>query len=227
MFHMFELWSCINLCMREEITKLRESGISYREIARIVGLSKNAVRQHIVGQPCKRRRKEPTPCVFCGKSINGTRVSSYCGPKCHADWEYTDYISRWKIGNATGNIGKDAEQISAHVRRYMFEKYCGVCCKCGWCQENKFTRKVPLQVNHIDGNSRNSQEENLELLCPNCHSLTPNYGSRNKGNGRTYRYNWKHTPTGDGNSLERSCTSTKRGLTGPTPVASANLSGEL
>ena len=50
------------------------------------------------------------------------------------------------------------------------------------------TNKCPLQIHHIDGNYKNNSEENLELLCPNCHSLTHNYGTLNKGNGRDYRY---------------------------------------
>ena len=35
---------------------------------------------------------------------------------------------------------------------------------------------------------RTHSEGNLELLCPSCHSLTPSYGGRNKGNGRKTRY---------------------------------------
>ena len=43
-------------------------------------------------------------------------------------------------------------------------------------QPNNFTNKVPLQVNQIDGNALNHRPENLELICPNCHSLTETYG---------------------------------------------------
>ena len=56
--------------------------------------------------------------------------------------------------------------------------------KCGWSKVNTSTGKIPLTVNHIDGNHRNNRPENLELICPSCHSLTPNYGALNKGNGR-------------------------------------------
>ena len=44
--------------------------------------------------------------------------------------------------------------------------------------------QVPLTINHKDGDWRNSVEDNLEVLCPNCHSLTPTYGALNMGNGR-------------------------------------------
>lgn len=51
------------------------------------------------------------------------------------------------------------------------------CEKCGlteWQGE-----KIPLEVHHIDGNRRNNSLSNLQLLCPNCHSLTDNF--RGKG----------------------------------------------
>ena len=49
-------------------------------------------------------------------------------------------------------------------------------------KKNPITGKVPLTINHIDGNPRNNNPDNLEVLCPNCHALTPNYGALNKGN---------------------------------------------
>lgn len=40
---------------------------------------------------------------------------------------------------------------------------------------------APLELHHIDGNSRNNRLVNLQILCPNCHALTSNY--RGKGIG--------------------------------------------
>lgn len=40
---------------------------------------------------------------------------------------------------------------------------------------------IPLEMDHIDGNSDNGACENLRLLCPNCHAQTPTYKSRNRG----------------------------------------------
>jgi len=54
-----------------------------------------------------------------------------------------------------------------------------------WMGEiNPVTGKSPLEVNHLDGCFTNNQEDNLEVLCPNCHSLTPSYRSLNRGKGR-------------------------------------------
>lgn len=100
--------------------------------------------------------------------------------------QYLKYIEQWKLGLKTGLRGTSA--ISAHIRRYIFEKYQSKCSRCGWKEINKFTNKIPLEIDHMDGNYLNMKEENLILLCPNCHSLTENFKSRNKGKGRPRKY---------------------------------------
>lgn len=42
-------------------------------------------------------------------------------------------------------------------------------------------KPIPLHLEHIDGNHLNNNLNNLTLLCPNCHSQTPNFRGRNKG----------------------------------------------
>lgn len=39
-------------------------------------------------------------------------------------------------------------------------------------------QKIPLELHHIDGNRFNNNLENLQILCPNCHSLTPNHSKK-------------------------------------------------
>jgi 5-methylcytosine-specific restriction endonuclease McrA len=41
---------------------------------------------------------------------------------------------------------------------------------------------ISLELNHIDGNRHNHSIENLEILCPNCHSQTDTYRSKNRSN---------------------------------------------
>lgn len=41
--------------------------------------------------------------------------------------------------------------------------------------------QIPLELDHVDGNKYNHKLENLRLLCPNCHALTPTYRAKNMG----------------------------------------------
>jgi len=43
---------------------------------------------------------------------------------------------------------------------------------------------LSLELEHKDGDNQNNERENLEALCPNCHSITDTWRGRNKRNGR-------------------------------------------
>jgi hypothetical protein len=101
------------------------------------------------------------------------------------DRHYHNYIIKWKNCLVTGMRGK--YQISSYIVRYLREKFDNKCSKCGWNEINSYTGKIPLETEHIDGDFRNNKEENLDLLCPNCHSLTPTYKGANRGKGRKER----------------------------------------
>ena len=74
---------------------------------------------------------------------------------------------------------------SKYIRRYLFNKYNYKCQLCGWGEVNKYTNLVPLELHHIDGDYKNNSEDNLQLLCPNCHSLTESYKSHNREGRKT------------------------------------------
>jgi predicted nucleic acid-binding Zn ribbon protein len=130
------------------------------------------------------KRKKIYNCVHCGKEIG--RHSKYCSNTCHQQHIDDLYIEKWKNGEVDG-LQPTTLCIRTCVRKYIFDKYQHKCHKCGWNEVNPVSQKSTLQIEHIDGNYLNCSEINLDLLCPNCHSLTPTFGYLNRGNGRHKR----------------------------------------
>lgn len=63
-------------------------------------------------------------------------------------------------------------------RRRVFEEQNYCCAKCGISEW--FSKPISLELEHKDGNTTNNSRENLEGLCPNCHSITDTWRGRNK-----------------------------------------------
>jgi Zn finger protein HypA/HybF involved in hydrogenase expression len=60
--------------------------------------------------------------------------------------------------------------------------------KCSSCQREEWlNHKIPLWLDHIDGNASNNNPSNFRLICPNCDSLNATFGGKNRGNGRKSR----------------------------------------
>jgi len=53
------------------------------------------------------------------------------------------------------------------------------CEMCGWAKKS-IDGRLPLELDHINGNRMDNRIDNLQILCPNCHSLQPTHRGRNK-----------------------------------------------
>ena len=52
--------------------------------------------------------------------------------------------------------------------------------KCECCGNTEWLNKpITLEIHHIDGDNQNNEIDNLQLLCPNCHSQTDNWRGKN------------------------------------------------
>ncbi len=125
-------------------------------------------------------------CLYCNKKLAGWQ-KKYCSNKCQSDYQHRKYIQLWKKGEVDGNRGVETKNISRHLKRYLIEKCGEKCSLCGWNKKHPVSSSCPLEIDHIDGSFENNSEENLRLLCPNCHALTPNYKKLNNGKGREWR----------------------------------------
>lgn len=126
--------------------------------------------------------KEIKECKLCGRTFIGDK--DFCSGKCRKTFENNDKLDRWLNGE---NFLRGATQVPTFVRKYLMNKYNCQCQRCGWGEENPYTHTVQLEIHHIDGDCTNNKKENLQLLCPNCHSLTENFGSLNKMSHRFHR----------------------------------------
>ena len=179
---------------KEELERLiNVEKVSYEEIGRRYGCSganiKKAALRLGIELP-QRRKINPNEtfnkgtgkkyyCLNCGKEIKEISHSpKYCSHECANEHKYKEWIKRWKNGEEDGMSGE--YNLSKAIKRYLLEKHDYKCEKCGWGEKNEFTETIPLEIHHIDGDYTNNKEENLQVLCPNCHSLTETHKSHNK-----------------------------------------------
>lgn len=149
-------------------------------------------------------------CEYCSGPHDGAYGSGrFCSSKCARGFstaskrtEINAKVSQALTGVATGGprrgnnwTADTAKQVSevwrrkyesakfedlafGSKRRRIIEEQGGACNKCGvsvW-----FGEQISLEIDHINGDNSDDRRENLEGLCPNCHSITDTWRGRNK-----------------------------------------------
>lgn len=137
------------------------------------------------------RQQVTSDCSECGKQF--THISSrankakYCSPQCyhkamhkkgtviykcaHCETEFLDSPStnRKYCSKTCVNKAQKSKWVPSFstVRKNMAARGMLVsCCRCGYAEHPEI-----LGVHHKDRNRKNNDLSNLEVLCPNCHSL--------------------------------------------------------
>lgn len=108
------------------------------------------------------------------------KLKEFCNSSCQQEFSYKRRIQDWKSG-----IPLETIDTPEWIKRYILEKQNNKCANCFILEwDNK---PIVLELEHKDGNSENNLEDNLCCLCPNCHSQTSTYKSKNIGKGRHSR----------------------------------------
>lgn len=135
--------------------------------------------QIFCSQKCWGRGKVPKPrktrlCVACEGVVTWHRYRylKYCDPCIEVGVNYR----RANLVTAKTDGARRAYLLRTRSRR------CAICGITEWMGQ-----LAPLEMDHKDGNSEHNTEENLRLLCPNCHAQQPTSKGKNMGRGRLKR----------------------------------------
>lgn len=136
-----------------------------------------------------KRKRMSRHCEVCDKIIRGK--SDLC-QRHYAEALRKEKIQSWLSGEWDG--AQPCGDLSQWIRNYLIELADNYCSHADCVSEGRQIPNHPsdgrsvLEINHINGDGLDHRPENLEAICPTCHSLTINYRGRNIGNGRPVFY---------------------------------------
>ena len=126
----------------------------------------------------------------CSASFNNRGVTRHikrsrfceCGNPKTLQNKYCDECIKKRVYSNKVTSLDDANHDRIRKRILLEQRghQCEVCDLTEWRGE-----AIPLELDHIDGNADNNQENNLRLICPNCHAQTDTYKGANAGKGST------------------------------------------
>lgn len=198
-----------NIERRDEILRLRSEGMSYGEITKKLNCNKSTVAFYCSGRYLlrkvdeeKERAKKEYEEIVCNLVKECQNISQVCkslGKRATNNnylfiekiiEKYNLDISHFCVDYSNKKHHKPytKEEIfcenspmstskarDATIKFGVKEWRCERCRRTDWEGE-----KIPLQIHHINGDNRDNRIENIQLLCPNCHTLTDTYCGKKK-----------------------------------------------
>lgn len=123
-------------------------------------------------------------CPGCGNNMS--HMSSYC-KRCVVIVNKRKAIDSWLSGEWSGT-GEKSKLLSTTIRKYLLEEADYKCSQCGFSGFHPVGGWSILEIDHINGLSYDNRPENLRVLCPNCHAMTPTFRASNIGVGKQSYY---------------------------------------
>lgn len=172
---------------RERVRELRAAGLSLNVIARTLGVSKSTVVYHL-------RRAGERPDDRFNRRYDWKEVQAYYDQghsvaECRQRFGFSN--ETWHAARQRGAIvsrpaAMPLEQLLSGVRKRTHlktrllalgvkENRCEVCGLEQWRG-----RPLSMALHHVNGDGDDNRLENLQMLCPNCHSQTENFAGRNR-----------------------------------------------
>ena len=173
---------------RERVRELLGEGKGVKEIARMLALSPATISYH------KRRLGYPIQ-GRCALRYDWSAVQAYYDEghtRTACQQRFGFHASSWCKAVFRGDItprpiAMPLEELLISMPRSrgnikerliaagIKQKRCEDCGIDRWRE-----RALSLCLHHVNGDRHDNRLENLQLLCPNCHSQTPNFGVRNR-----------------------------------------------
>lgn len=191
------------LVTRWRILQLRQEGLSLTHIAARLGLEKSTVAYHL-------RRLGEEPDERFNRRYDWEEIQRYYD-EGHSITECQERFgfarATWMAAARRGDVlsrpqAMPLEQLLRGVRNRNHIKgrliraglLVDACYECGISEWRG--KPLSLALHHVNGDGSDNRLENLQLLCPNCHSQTENFAGRNRGP--------RGTGLGDGQRLDAS-----------------------
>lgn len=120
-------------------------------------------------------------CLECNKElpVRKNTYNKYCNNSCQNKLQSRKKVEAWLRGEIKGWVGQ-TRQICKFIRNHLLLVFNNTCQKCGWNEVHPIDGRPLVEIDHIDGDAENCHISNLQVLCPNCHSMTATFRARNK-----------------------------------------------